>query len=99
MHISIDLHIAAQHWESRQRWAFLFPIRTVRLNCLLELLSEEEELDLVVDRKHTSASNTTEDVSTSTLEERHAALLGNDLLQSVERRVVLNGLHRSISIC
>jgi len=35
----------------------------------LELLSEEEQLDLVVDGEHTSTGDTTEDVGTGTLEE------------------------------
>ena len=65
---------------------------------LLELLSEEKKLDLVVDGKDTSTSNTTEDVSTSTLEERLATLLGDDLAESIHGGVVLDGLHETISI-
>lgn len=59
---------------------------------LFELLSEEEELHLIVDREHTSTSDTTEDVGTSTLEERADTLLGDDLGSRVERGLVLDGL-------
>lgn len=59
---------------------------------LFELLAEEDELDLVVDGQDTSTSDTTEDVSTSTLEEGLGTLTGNDLAESVEGGVVLDGL-------
>lgn len=59
---------------------------------LLEGLAEHEELDLVVDGQDTSTGNTTEDVGTSTLEERLDTLLGDDLAGSVDGRVVLDGL-------
>jgi hypothetical protein len=64
------------------------------LNCLsaLELLAEHEQLDLVVDREHTSTGDTTEDVGTSTLEERLGSLLGDDLSGSIEGRLVLDRL-------
>jgi len=39
------------------------------VNCSLELLSEHEELGLVVDGQDTGTSDTTENVGTSTLEE------------------------------
>lgn len=65
-------------------------------NCLaratLELLAEEQELNLVVDRQDTSTGNTTEDVSTSTLEEGLDTLLGGDLAGGIEGRAVLDGL-------
>lgn len=55
-------------------------------------LSEHEKLNLVIDGQYTSSGNTTEDVSSSPLEERLDTLLGDDLLEGVERRVVLDGL-------
>lgn len=60
----------------------------------LEGLSEEEELELIVDGQHTSTGDTTENVGTSTLEQGLDALLGNDLAESVEGRGVLDGLTR-----
>lgn len=60
----------------------------------LEGLSEEEELELVVDGQDTSTGDTTENVGTSTLEEGLDTLLGNDLAESVEGTVVLDGLTR-----
>jgi hypothetical protein len=59
-----------------------------------ELLAEEDELDLIVDRQDTSTGNTTEDVGTSTLEERLDALSGDNLAGSIEGTVVLDGLTR-----
>ena len=59
---------------------------------LLEGLAEHEELGLVVDGQDTSTGNTTEDVGTSTLEERLDTLLGDDLATSVDGRLVLDGL-------
>lgn len=67
------------------------------VNRLFVLLAEEDELDLVVDGQDTSTSDTTENVSTSTLEERLATLLGDDLAGSVEGRAVLNGLLKKIN--
>lgn len=61
---------------------------------LLEGLAEEEDLELVVDREHTSTGDTTEDVGTGTLEERLNTLLGDDLLGGIERVLVLDGLTR-----
>jgi len=58
----------------------------------LEGLAEHEQLGLVVDGEHTSTGNTTEDVSTGTLEERLDTLLGDDLATSVDGRLVLDGL-------
>lgn len=66
-------------------------MRLVRMR-LLEGLAEHEELDLVVDGQDTSTGNTTEDVGTSTLEERLDTLLGDDLATSVDGRLVLDGL-------
>ena len=59
---------------------------------LLEGLAEHEHLGLVVDGQDTSTGNTTEDVGTSTLEERLDTLLGDDLATSVDGRLVLDGL-------
>jgi hypothetical protein len=59
---------------------------------LLELLAEQDELDLVVDGEHTGTGNTTEDVGTSTLEERLNTLSGDDLAGSIESGLVLDGL-------
>jgi hypothetical protein len=58
----------------------------------LELLTEEEELGLVVDGQDTGTGNTTEDVSTGTLEERLDTLLGDDLAGSIHGGLVLDGL-------
>lgn len=58
----------------------------------LELLAEEEELGLVVDGQDTGTGNTTEDVGTSTLEERLNSLLGDDLAGSIHGGGVLDGL-------
>lgn len=60
----------------------------------LEGLSEEEELELIVDGQHTSTGDTTENVGTSTLEQGLDTLLGDDLLEGIEGRVVLDGLTR-----
>lgn len=59
---------------------------------LLEGLAEHEELSLVVDGQDTSTGNTTEDVGTSTLEERLDTLLGDNLATSVDGGLVLDGL-------
>lgn len=61
----------------------------------LEGLAEEDDLELVVDGQDTSTGNTTEDVGTSTLEERPDTLLGNNLPGGIERVLVLDGLTRS----
>lgn len=60
----------------------------------LEGLSEEEELELIVDGQDTSTGDTTENVGTSTLEQGLDTLLGDDLLEGIEGRVVLDGLTR-----
>ena len=46
----------------------------------------------VVDGQHTGTSDTTEDVGTSTLEERSDTLSSHDLGGSIERALVLDGL-------
>jgi hypothetical protein len=60
---------------------------------LFELLSEHEELHLVVERQDTSTGDTTENVGTSTLEERLDTLLGDDLGSGIHGRLVLDGLN------
>lgn len=60
----------------------------------LEGLAEHDELELVVDRQHTSTGDTAENVGTGTTEERLDTLLGDDLLEGVERAAVLDGLTR-----
>jgi hypothetical protein len=49
---------------------------------------------LIVDGQHTSTGDTTENVGTSTLEERLDTLLGNDLTGSIHGRLVFDGLTR-----
>ena len=61
---------------------------------LFEGLAEKDDLELVVDREHTSTGDTTEDVGTGTLEQGLDTLLGNDLLGGVEGALVLDGLTR-----
>lgn len=58
----------------------------------LELLAEHEKLGLVVDGQDTSTGNTTENVGTSTLEERLDTLSGDDLAGSIHGVLVLDGL-------
>jgi hypothetical protein len=70
-------------------------LNSARRTHLFELLAEQDELNLVIDGKHTSTSNTTEDVSTGTLEEGLDTLLGGDLAGSIEGGAVLDGLTRS----
>lgn len=59
---------------------------------LLELLAEHEDLELIVDGQDTSTGDTTENVGTSTLEERLDTLLGDNLLSGIEGRLVLDSL-------
>lgn len=59
-----------------------------------EGLSEEEELELIVDGQHTSTGDTTQDVGASTLEQGLDTLLGDDLLEGIEGRSILDGLAR-----
>ena len=56
-------------------------------------LAEEQQLHLVVDGQHTSTSDTTENVGTSTLEERPHTFCSNDLATSVERALVFDSLY------
>ena len=66
--------------------------RPYRVKHLLEGLSEDKELHLVVDGQDTGTGNTTEDVGTSTLEERLDSLLGDDLASGIHGSLVLDGL-------
>jgi len=63
-------------------------------SCCLELLTEEDNLQLVVHGDNTSTGNTSQDVSTATLEQGSNTLSGNNLLETVESTVVLNSLTR-----
>jgi len=67
-------------------------VESIQVSNLFEGLSEEDDLELIVDGQDTSTGNTTEDVGTGTLEERLDSLLGNDLLGSIEGVLVLDGL-------
>jgi len=58
------------------------------------LLAKDDHLELVIPSKDTSASNSTEDVRTSTLEEGLGALLCNNLLEGIQGTVVLGSLTR-----
>ncbi len=58
----------------------------------LELLAEHDKLGLVVDGQDTGTGNTTENVGTSTLEERADTLGGDDLASSIHSSLVLDGL-------
>jgi hypothetical protein len=58
--------------------------RTRRLTgATLELLSEENELDLIVDGQDTGTGDTTENVGTSSLEKRPGTLNSDDLAESI----------------
>lgn len=61
---------------------------------LFEGLAEDKDLELIVDRQHTSTSHTTENVGTGTLEQRLGALLGNNLSEGIHGAAVLDGLAR-----
>lgn len=58
-------------------------------------LAKHNLLELVVQRQHTSTSNTTKDVGTSTLEQGLGTLLGHDLRAGVEHRLVMDSTARS----
>jgi len=58
----------------------------------LVLLAEEDELGLVVDGQDTGTGNTTENVGTSTLEERLDTLGGDNLASGIHGTLVLDGL-------
>jgi len=95
--IDISIKTSTQHSApssyARRQFYIPFPSNDSNsINRLLELLSEEEELSLVVDGQDTSTSDTTEDVSTSTLEERLGTLLGDNLAGGIHGRAVLDGL-------
>jgi hypothetical protein len=97
--IDISIKTSTQHSApssyARRQFYIPFPSNDSNsINRLLELLSEEEELSLVVDGQDTSTSDTTEDVSTSTLEERLGTLLGDNLAGGIHGRAVLDGLTR-----
>lgn len=49
---------------------------------------------MIVDGQHTGTGNTTENVGTSTLEERLESLLGDDLATGIQGRLVLDSLTR-----
>ncbi|KAH3658860.1 hypothetical protein OGATHE_006586 [Ogataea polymorpha] len=59
---------------------------------LFELLTEQDHLQLVVHGDNTSRGNTSQDVSTATLEQGSDTLSSNNLGESVESALVLNGL-------
>jgi len=68
-----------------KQYASLRPERSCCLSgTTLELLSEENKLDLVVDGQHTSTGNTTENVGSGTLEERADTFNSDNLLESIE---------------
>jgi len=69
----------------------IFCVRRLTRSTLVGL-AEHEELGLVVDGEHTSTGNTTEDVSTGTLEERLDTLSGDDLPGSIESTIVFDSL-------
>jgi hypothetical protein len=58
----------------------------------LVLLTEDDKLSTVVDGEHTGTGNTTENVGTSTLEERLDTLSGDDLAGGIHGTLVLDGL-------
>lgn len=68
----------------------------IKEKCLstLEGLSEKDELELIVDGQDTSTGNTTENVGTSTVEQRLNTVLGDNLAGSIEGVLVLDGLTR-----
>ena len=71
------------------------PLRRFGASRLFELLAEHEELRLIVDGEHTGTSDTTENVGTSTLEERSDTLLSHDLAECIHSTVVFDSLHKS----
>jgi hypothetical protein len=85
---TISFHHSVYYWvlEGRKRRRLT--------GSTLELLAEEDKLDLVVDGEHTSTGDTTEDVGTSTLEERLNTLSSDDLATGIEGRLVLDSLTR-----
>ena len=63
-----------------------------------ELLSEQEELDLIVTGNGTSTGNSTENVGTSTLEQGLVSFLLQDFSSALQGRRVLDGFTRSLQI-
>ena len=57
-----------------------------------ESLAEHEKLSLVVNREHTSTSDTTENVGTCALEQRPNTFLCDNLATSIHGRLVLDSL-------
>lgn len=58
------------------------------------LLAKDNHLELVIHSKDTSTRNSTKDVGASTLEEGLGTLLRQDLLESIQGALVLDGLSR-----
>lgn len=58
-----------------------------------------EGLLTIVDGQDTGTGNTTENVGTSTLEERSETFGGKDLSGSIERTLVLDGLQNRLDYC
>ena len=74
---------------------YVVRVRRVRrrlAGAALEGLSEEEQLDLIVDGEHTSTCDTTEDIGTGTLEEGSDTFSSEDLARSIHGTIVLDGL-------
>lgn len=63
-----------------------------------EGLAKQKKLGLVIDGKHTSTSNTTENVGTRTLEKRLDTFFSDDLASSVQRGLVLHSLLKPTSL-
>lgn len=63
----------------------------------LEGFSEHQKLHLVIDRKHTGTGNTTQDIGTSTLEQRSNSLDSDNLASGIQRRLVLDGLRDNVN--
>jgi len=53
-------------------------------------LAEHNLLKLVIQGEHTSTGNTTEDIGTSTLEQRFGTFLGNNLGTSIKHRLIVD---------
>lgn len=92
-------------WREQDAYAFAMHVKSKRcklrasLELSLDALLTSAEVDVplleeIEAREHTSASNTTENVSTSTLEERANTLLGEDLGEGVDGAAVLGALTR-----
>ena len=55
-------------------------------------LAKDKDLELVITSQDSSSSHSAEDISASTLEEGLVTLLGDDLLEGIGRRLVLDSL-------